>query len=57
MGHGGLQPSEFWQMSPDEVAIYFKANRTEQSYGRVVESDVVDMYEKMLELEGETNDG
>lgn len=33
----GLSRSDFWAMSPDELAHWYNANRPKQNYGRMSE--------------------
>ena len=35
----GLQPSEFWKMSPHETSVYIDTMRPRKSYGRMSEDE------------------
>lgn len=41
----GIQPSEFWRMTPDEWWLVYDAKIGEPKYGSMTESEVEELYE------------
>ena len=41
----GVNPSDYWQMSPDEVSLFLKGNKPTVHYGFMSEDDVDELIE------------
>ena len=51
--HGGIQPSEFWQMSPKEVMFYIRAKQGEPEQSGLSDDQFAHLEKRRIELESQ----